>query len=337
MSTRTLATLLFFAVLGGSTAAQADPIRAVRLEYTLDPNAKRCPSDQVFRDTVNGRMRFDPFLENAPVRLVVTIEYQQGRYHGRAELIGAAEPWSRDVTPPPRDCRDLIHALGIKVAHKLDPREPVPQNPEPKPSPAKPPPPPQTPENTIPAARRFQLRAGLSGNVVLWSAPSDVAFEGAVDVGLQWSMFSLSGEFRGSPPAGSVFRLSPRAATAWQPSAYDAVGLSTARLAGAIVPCFHFQLAKSRLKPTAVACALGHVGAVFIVDTGLEGERTLPYGAVGGRLAFELSLLKRLSGRIGSDFLGVLNRPLLRVEGQTLWEAPAFSMSFGGGLIVSFP
>jgi hypothetical protein len=345
MKTRTLATLLFLAVLGCSTVAQADPIRAVTLEYTLHPGAKRCPSEQVFRDTVNGRIRFaDPFVDKAPVRLVVTIHYREGRYDGRAELTGLGEPWARDV-PRVRDCRDLIHALGIKVAHKLDPREPEPQSPEAKPPPVvpSPPPPPKT-EKRVPAGRSYRLRAGLTGNLAMLSAPS-VAFEGAADVGLCWSMFCLSGEFRGSPPAGSRFPLSSATGTAltWRPS--DGVGVSAWRLAGAIVPCLRWQLSKSRLNPTPFVCAVGQAGAIIVDGSGLEGGRTLPHGALGARLAFELDLFKRLwkrlgtdfvlMGRLGADFLGVANRPVVHFQGQTLWTAPPFSMAFGGGVVAS--
>jgi hypothetical protein len=345
MNTRTLATLVFLAVLGFSTAAQADPIRAVRLDYTLDPVAKRCPSEQVFRDTVNGRMRFDPFADKAPVQLVVTIHYREGRYDGRAELIGTGEPWARDV-PRVRDCRDLIHALGIKVALKLDPREPTPTSPEPKPPPAGPSsPPPRKAEKAVPAARSFRIRAGVSGNLAMWIAPSDVAFEGAADVGFKWSMFSLSGEFRGAPPAGSRFPVSstPGTALTWQPS--DAAGVSTYRLVGAIVPCLHWPLSKSWLNPTPVVCAVGQAGGVFVEGSGLEGGRTVTYGAAGGRLAFELDLFKwftkrlgtdfLLTGRLGADFLGVINRPVVHFQEQTLWTAPPFSMAFGGGVVAS--
>jgi hypothetical protein len=358
MKPRTLALLASFAVLGCTTAARAEEaIRAVRLEYTVDPAGARCPPERVFRDAVGGQVRFpNPFVNEAPVRLIVTIRYRSGHYYGRAELQGAREPWSHEVTPALRDCRTLIDVLSAYVISKLDPPGPPSKSHDTKPPdgppqpgppsnapPAAPPPnpiptPEQTPPKAIPA-RWWQLRGGLTANLAFFSAPSDVAFEGAADFGVRFGRwFSLSGEFRGLPPAESTFRLESPAAPAWQwkPPADGAATVSSYRLAGAIVPCFHWPLSTSRLKPTPLACAVIQGGRVFPTALGLEGDRAV-YWAGGGRLAFELDLAKHVTARFGSDFLLVLHRLRIHVLGQQVWEAPAFSMAVGGGLVFPFP
>jgi hypothetical protein len=60
------------------------------------------------------------------------------------------------------------------------------------------------------------------------------------------------------------------------------------------------------------------------------------YAATGPRLGFEIDLTDWLSARLATDFLGLLARPGLRIEGQPVWQARPFSMAVGGGLGASF-
>jgi hypothetical protein len=152
-------------------------------------------------------------------------------------------------------------------------------------------------------------------------------------------MFSVSTELRWLPPAGGKFPLEWPAGTAfqWKPAAEGAATVTTHRLAGAIVPCFHWPLSTSRLKPTPLACAIIQGGGVWAWAYELEAGAAVPYWAAGGRLAFELDLAEHVTGRVGTDFLLVLHRLRVHVLGQQVWEAPAFSMAIGGGLVFPFP
>jgi hypothetical protein len=333
----------------------------MRLEYKLERGAERCPAEQVFRDTVGKEMSFDPFVNDAPARLIVTVTYRAGVYYGRAKLHdGTSIVWEDPVKPDLYDCRTVIHALGVTVATKLDPLGgPAPPPPAPKQPPAELPSPPKPlPEaspvpkpllaepvsareparKAVPAAVPFRLRCGFTGGLALWIAPSDLAFEWAADCGLRWLIFSISTELRGSPPAGANVPLAPPAGTnlrvsGEQPGAY----VSTSRLAAAVVPCMHWQMSERWHRPALLGCAVVQGGGMF--GTGgpsVEGFAALPYFATGGRLMFELDIFSSLSMRLGTDLLGVLSRPVISVDGQTAFETPPFSMTIGTGIGASF-
>jgi hypothetical protein len=364
MKARVHAVLSALAVLGCATAARAEIPRLMRLEYTLEHGAERCPAEQVFRDTVGKEMSFDPFVNNAPARLVVTVVYRAGLYHGRAELHdGTRIAWEDPVKPELHDCRTVIHALGIAVAIKLDPPGapppplPAPMEPSadlppaPKPLPDASPPVPNPPlaeppstsarkpaRKAAPPAMPLRLRCGLTGAVALWIAPSDTAFEWAMDCGVRGRIFSISTELRGSPPAGANRPLSPGPGESFRISgAEPAAYISTSRLAAALVPCVNWQMSQRWQKPTLVGCAVVQGGGMFgSAGPGLEGHPALPYFAAGGRFMFELDLFGSLSGRFGVDLLGVLSRPVFSVEQRTAFETRPFSMAIGGGIATFF-
>jgi hypothetical protein len=89
--------------------------------------------------------------------------------------------------------------------------------------------------------------------------------------------------------------------------------------------------------PTLLGCAVVQGGGMFGSAPGLQGSPALPYLAAGARAAFDIDIISdRLSARLASDFLGVLSRPALGVEGRAGFETRPFSMAIGGGLGVFF-
>jgi hypothetical protein len=196
--------------------------------------------------------------------------------------------------------------------------------------------------------RPFRFRCGLSGALALWIAPADFAFEGAVDCGLRWPIFSVALELRGSPPAGANLPLQPLPGEKPPYSGWNLplLPISTSRFAAAAVPCVHWELSERWHKPTLLGCAVVQGGAMFgttdvvglVNDDGTPASvGTLPYFAAGARVAFEIDIISdRLSARIASDYLGVLSRPLFTIDDRTLYQTAPFSMAIGGGLGVFF-
>jgi hypothetical protein len=179
----------------------------------------------------------------------------------------------------------------------------------------------------------LRLRCGLTGALALWIAPSDLAFEMAADCGVRWKRFSISTELRGSPPAGEQLPLEPPPGTNYRISGgQEAAYVRSSRLAAGIVPCMHWQLSERWNKPTFLGCAVVQGGGVFGSGLGLEGDPAMGYLAGGGRLAFEIDIVNDLSAHLGYDLLGVVTRPVLSVDGRTVWDSRPYSMTVGFGL-----
>jgi hypothetical protein len=337
------AALAAVALLACTTAASAEIPRFMRLEYKLEGHAARCPAEQVFRDIVGKEAGFDPFVNDAQARLVVTVTYRAGLYLGRAELHdGTTIVWEDPVKPVLQDCRTAIHALGVAVAIELDagaappaPKQPAELPSTPKPlSEALPRSERQPTQEPVSAASPLRLRWGFTTALALWIAPSDLAFEWAAEFGLRWRFLSISTELRGSPPSGANVPLEPPAGTALrtsdeQPGAY----VSTSRLAAAIVPCMHWELSERWHRPTLLGCGVVQGGGMFGTGgPGVEGFAALPYLAAGPRFVFELDIIGPLSARLGTDVLGVLHRPVISLDGRTAFETRPYSMTIGLGL-----
>ena len=68
-------------------------------------------------------------MQEAPARLVVTLQERAGVYKGVAELVDTNEApvWSIPIGPVPRDCSAVMAAMAFGVALKLDPPSPTPE------------------------------------------------------------------------------------------------------------------------------------------------------------------------------------------------------------------
>lgn len=295
----------------------------MRLAYTA---AGGCPDDQVVRAAIGAQVRrWDPFAPNAPWRLDVSIGRRRGGgYEGSAELrdVMGTVKWARPLAPQAR-CFDLVEDLAVMLAlHINPPSPPQPQRPEQSlPLPLPPPPPEQGSKLPEPLRKpsRVALRVGMGTWMNLATSPRP-AFGMTADVGIRASWFSVAGELRWDPPAGTTM---------------DGWGVSTALVAGALVPCGHVQWF--------VGCVVGELGQFrgSVSGASPEYQGTL-YGAVGARIGFEIPVVpERLYVRLAANLLGAPVRPRLLVtypdqDPQIAWESASFTGGFGAGLVASF-
>src|SRR4051794_125658 len=131
--------------------AEADkeaPKFAVALEYAADPG---CPAIDELKAVVVGRLRYDPFDDDAPNRAFVRLSSRGRAIEGRVEWRDSKGRWAGERTFPSRtnDCRDLVRAVGFALALQIQFLAIVSvHDAAPPPSP---PPPPPPPEPTLPS------------------------------------------------------------------------------------------------------------------------------------------------------------------------------------------
>jgi hypothetical protein len=90
----------------------------VALEYAPFPE---CPEEAELKDIVTGRLRYDPFREEAPNRVFVSIGLRNGALEGRVEWRDRAGNWTGDQAFPSQaaDCRELVRTLGFALAVQI--------------------------------------------------------------------------------------------------------------------------------------------------------------------------------------------------------------------------
>jgi len=206
--------------------APAEPIRpedehlphTLRLEYIRAPGAESCPDEREFGLIVYHEYRpYEIFRADAPTRFVVTFRLKKGRLEGHMvatdEATGALV-WDRTI-PARGSCRSLAEELAFVInVHFL----PSP-DPPPAPPPAPPPPPPAAPDPSPPAPapkapapppraapapplpEPLRFTVGIAAGLTLKTAAPIIAGSLAADAGFRWPSFSLTGEFRWTPPA----------------------------------------------------------------------------------------------------------------------------------------
>src|SRR5262245_62051222 len=115
-----LASLRTSAAPGPSTALP----RTLRLEYTLGPGVGKCPTEGTLRNVIGANMTFDPFVAEAPERLLVSIQRKGRKFHGLAEIRDrtGAVLWSFPVAVS--DCHLVVDGLGFAIGVALDPPHP---------------------------------------------------------------------------------------------------------------------------------------------------------------------------------------------------------------------
>jgi len=106
---------------------------------------------------------------------------------------------------------------------------------------------------------------------------------------------------------------------------------STALLVASLVPCVHLR--------TVATCALVTGGALRAAGRGLVDPRqvTLPYAALGARLAVAIPFTARLSLALHGDLSAPITKTELQVDGAAVWTAPILSVALGLGVAATFP
>jgi hypothetical protein len=91
---------------------------AVALEYA---SVHGCPDVSEFKAIVLDRLGYDPFLVNAPDRVLVDIVSRGSAFEGRIERRNAEGKWAGDRTFPSRseDCGELGRAMAFALALQI--------------------------------------------------------------------------------------------------------------------------------------------------------------------------------------------------------------------------
>jgi hypothetical protein len=328
--------------IGGATCALwlgtakvcADPPlpRAMRLEYTRERGAERCPDEQAFRDVVEARLTYAPFSPEAVARLVVTLKRKGWQVQGRMELRDSDDAllWERDMGPF-ASCQDLVLGLGFSAAVKLGVSSTPPPAPAPEPpAPAPPPPPTPVPPPVIvklpPPVKRpppvepknsFKKSGGLGVAFGAGVAPTSPTFGLTVNGGLRWPSWSLALEARSYP---------------WVEGKADEGThyVSTYRITGALVACGHWRMG--------FGCGLVELGVQHVEKSVPNSfPRTMFYAGGGFRLGLEIPLVPdRLAVRITADVIPTLYRVTYRSNGSAEWVTPPVSGALGVAGFMTF-
>ena len=114
--------------------ARAAPL-TVRLEYVAGPG---CPDAADFKAVVIARLGYDPFLEDAPERVLVRIEPRAAAIDGRIEWRDASGKWAGEQAFPSvtTDCPRLVRAMGLALAIQIQLLAKADAAPDPKAAPA---------------------------------------------------------------------------------------------------------------------------------------------------------------------------------------------------------
>jgi len=321
-------------LLGGSALAQ-EPVevalpRSLRLEYV---GAERCPDASFFRERVllKRPSRVDPFVADAPARLVVTLSHDATGYRGHWDAIDAAGTvLQRHDLGPVSNCHDLADGLAFGFVLRFDdPNAPPAPVPQPPPSPVPLVLPPTTPiERPLPPPPpppAGHVLLGLSGLLGLATTPAPAG--GAV-LALGWRA-----------PWWSV-SVEGRALLTLNAPVDGGHHVTLHRVTGAVLPCLHWRW-------------LFGCGVLELGELGGSGDARVPgadsafIATLGGRGGVDFPLSARLALRVAVDGFGTIQPAIVRVGGagslvdgvyvgQSRWETPAGGALVGAGLLAFF-
>jgi hypothetical protein len=116
--------LILAALLGAPNVAQSqpksrEPLFNAAIEYVAPPS---CPGSDDFRAIVVGRLGFDPFVEDAPDHVLVSIEQGQRDFNGSLVWRDETGQWVGDRAFPAHtsDCAELVRAMGFALAVQIN-------------------------------------------------------------------------------------------------------------------------------------------------------------------------------------------------------------------------
>jgi len=318
-------------------AAFAQVPRQVRFEYARQDGAGSCPDLVTIQAGVAARLGYEPFSDRAGDLVRATIQQSGRGLEARIELTDAkgSPRAERKLASHQRDCAELASSVELAISIAIDPfrlssalplsdtgqRGPEAtamagqgavdvstQGASPD-SVAKESVAPSTPRQPLSG----RVEAGLLGAV--GAAPSS-ALGFSAGAGIRAGNLSLAIEGRADLPASAPLRIGEA---------------STSLLVASLVPCVHFRMMTT--------CALVSAGALRAAGHGLRDSRnvTLPYVAVGARLAAAIPLTHRLSLVIHGDLTTPLIEARVEVDGAAVWTSPIFAFALGLGVAANFP
>ena len=321
--------------LAGSAQAQAP--RKVRFVYELQEGASSCPDLVAIAAGVSARLGYEPFDEQAADLVRATIHPSGRGLEARIEMTDAkgSPKAERRLVSHQRDCAELASSVELAVSIAIDPFRLAPSQPsqdsgeqaprqadlqeasrdqETKQSRS-------TGGSTIELGSSAKPSRPLSGRVEagivggIGAAPSRTIGV-ATGASLRSGDLSVGLESRADLPASTSLRVGEA---------------STALLVASLVPCAHFRIVAT--------CALVTGGALRAAGHGLVDARqvTLPYLALGARLAVAIPFTARLSLALHGDLATPLTKIDLVVDGAAVWTSPILSLALGLGVAATFP
>jgi len=321
--------------LTGSAVAQVP--RQVRFEYARQDGAGACPDLATIQAGVAARLGYEPFSDRAGDFVRATIQPSGHGLEARIEMTDAkgSPRAERRLVSHQRDCAELASSVELAISIAIDPFRlnsalPVSVPPEPGPEVA------QSPgQGAVEASAQGSSAASVAKESVASSAPrqplSDRVEAGvlgavgaapasalgfSIGAGLRSGNLSLAIEGRADLPASASLRVGEA---------------STSLLVASLLPCAHF----GRM----ATCALASAGVLLAAGHGLADARkvTLPYVAVGARLAAAIPLTPRLSLAIHGDVTTPLTESRIEVDGAPVWTSPILAFVLGVGVVANFP
>jgi hypothetical protein len=272
-------------------------------------------------------MTYDPFVDQARERMVVTTRRHGRSYWGRAELRDEAGKVLWSFAMANVDCHYVAGGLGFAIGMALDPPKPKSKPPAPAPPPkvvyvnTGPPdphelPPPDDPPKP-PPPRELLFAFGIDAAAALGATPAKATLELRAEIGARYRWFSLVAEVRYIP---------------WVET--DVAGVPGAkygasRLTGGLVPCGHVRWGVHFF-----GCGVVEFGAFFAAVEQVVMPTSGKNGVAlfGGRGGVEVPFWRRLSLRISGDLLLGPARAAHTIDGGHEWAMPLLTGAVGGGV-----
>lgn len=319
--------------LAGSVYAETP--RKVRFEYTRQDGAGACPELATVQAGVAARLGYEPFDGRAADLVRVAIQQSGHGLEARIEMSDAkgSPKAERRLMSHQRDCAELASSVELAVSIAIDPFRLSPSPPHQESIVARPGESPDDSQGALPKGTPSavpsvsesaaasspgrplsgRIEAGLVGG--LGTAPSSTLGVSA-GASLRAGDLSLGLEGRADHPASTSLRVGEA---------------STALLVASLVPCAHTRLV--------AACALVTAGALRAAGHGLVDERqvTLPYAALGARIAVAIPFTAKLSLVLHGDLAAPLTKTEVQVDGAAVWTSPILSAALGLGVAATFP
>lgn len=317
-----------------ASSAWAQVPRQVRLEYARQDGAGACPDGATIQAGVAARLGYEPFNDRADDCVRAIIQPSGHGLEARIELTDAkgSPKAERRLVSRQRDCAELASAVELAISIAIDPfrlgPSPAGQGVGARALEVADEAAPGASANASQAAqvssrepvvvsrpRPLVSQLGAEGVGGLGTAPSRTLGV-AAGVGLRGGDLSLGLEGRADLPASTSLRVGEA---------------SAALLVASLVPCVHLG--------KVATCALVAAGTLRAAGHGLVESRTvtLPYAAVGARVALAIPLTGRLSLALHGDVTAPLTQSKLQVDGTAVWTSPILSAALGLGVAANFP
>jgi hypothetical protein len=316
-------------------AARVTPL-AVHLDYRAGGG---CPDAHAFKSVVIARLGYDPFDDDAPVRVIIQIQPGGTALDGRLEWRDARGSWTGEQSFPSAtsDCSRLVRAMGFALSVQIqllastrpppDDDEQASQAAEPAVVPVAPTTPPAPPWSVAPAQPPPASVPAVLDATAVPTERAAVAFSAGAST-------AVAGGLSSAPvPLGGVFgemvwrRLSLRVgAAAGLPATtrrLDGAGVQQQALLLSVAGCG----SRGRWK----LCLLGNAGESRMtgVDIDRPTSAVVPIVEAGARVGVVQPLGSRWFVDAHADGLTILSRWTAALDQVPVWTAPRFTLALG--------